>query len=55
MVRPILIRCPYTGMHVQYSLPDKAEESDGHFLQFSCPACARIHLIDPRTGRLRGE
>ena len=51
----IIFRCPYTGMDVQTSL-QKLENDDARGYEvFACPACTRIHLIHPVTGKVAGE
>ncbi|RXH18341.1 hypothetical protein [Bradyrhizobium guangzhouense] len=48
-----LFRCPNTGMNVQHHVGEASSETkDGAVVVVSCPACARIHLMNVATGRL---
>ena len=56
MGRPVLFKCPQTGMHVQHWLPDAVDdEPKGSYRQIVCPACAGLHFINYETGKLLGE
>jgi hypothetical protein len=55
MGRHILIKCPRTGMQVQHWLTEAPEETEGSYRQIICPACAQLHFINPRTGKLLGN
>jgi hypothetical protein len=55
MGRHILLKCPSTGMHVQHWLGDEPDDSKNSYRQIPCPACTRIHFINPETGKLLGE
>jgi hypothetical protein len=49
-------RCPNTGKNVQGWSSD-AGSSDSQasiYISTQCPACSRIHLIDPATGAVLG-
>jgi hypothetical protein len=48
----LIFRCPQTAMNVQVWLPDEApvERSDS-YEAVTCPACARVHLVNKTTGR----
>ena len=51
MERPVLYKCPHTGMNVQHWLADAPEDAkDGHS-PVSCPACTRTHFIHTRPAR----
>jgi hypothetical protein len=53
MARPILYKCPNTGMNVQHSLPNaRDDEPKSTYSSVFCPACSRLHLIDGSTGKL---
>ena len=46
-------RCPTTGQRVQGFT---AEEDLGDTYQsISCPACRRLHVVNPTTGKVRGK
>ena len=48
-----LFRCPNTGMNVQHLATELSElKALGDVTVVHCPACARIHLINPATGEL---
>ena len=50
----ITFRCPNTGMSV-HAWTD-GEETDEHtYVTVTCTACQRVHLVNPKTGRLIGE
>ncbi len=53
MERPIVFKCPQTGLNVQHLLTD--EPGDRTHVSVSCPACTRFHLIERATGKLLGE
>ncbi|WP_325627665.1 hypothetical protein [Bradyrhizobium sp.] len=56
MSRPIIYKCPQTGMNVQHWLPavsdDAAKATHGSVV---CAACHRLHFINNLTGKLLGE
>ncbi|HLG82453.1 MAG TPA: hypothetical protein VKY22_15665 [Bradyrhizobium sp.] len=55
MARHILLKCPATGMHVQHWLADEPDAAHNSYRQMVCPACTRIHFVNPQTGKLVGE
>jgi len=55
MERPILFRCPQTGMNVQHWLADAPENAKDSHASVVCPACTKIHFIHNSTGKLLGE
>lgn len=51
-----LYRCPVTGYRVQGLIADDPTEKNGPIYEpVRCTICARIHLVDPKTGRVAGE
>lgn len=51
-----LYRCPQTGKHVQgWIADDPATFGDNSYEAMTCVACARIHLVNPKTGKVLGE
>jgi len=54
MANPIF-GCSRTGMNVQVWLPDEAPtdraDSTDRYEAVTCPACARIHLVNATTGK----
>jgi hypothetical protein len=49
-------QCVRTRPNVQVCLPDEAPiaQADGYEI-VTCPACARVHLVNMTTGRMLGE
>jgi len=51
-----IFRCTRTGMNVQVSLPDASPADRGDSYEaVSCPACARLHLVNKTTGKMLSE
>jgi hypothetical protein len=52
----LLIRCVRTGLNVQVWLPDAAptDRADS-YEAVTCPACARLHLVNKTTGRMLSD
>ena len=56
MSRPIIYKCPQTGMNVQHWLPAAPDdEPKGTHRSVVCAACRRLHFINNLTGKLLGE
>jgi hypothetical protein len=51
---PFLYRCPNTGMNVQGWVADDPTEGDDAYEPITCTICTRLHLVDPKTGRVLG-
>jgi hypothetical protein len=52
---PFIYRCPNTGSNVQgWVADDPAEEDDEAFEAVMCTACARVHRVNPKTGKVLG-
>jgi hypothetical protein len=50
-----LYRCPDTGLNVQGWFADDGATSEGEVYEaMTCPACTRVHLVNPATGRVCG-
>ena len=50
-----LFRCPNTGMNVQgWIADDPAEVGDDIYEPVTCAVCVRVHLVNPKTGRVLG-
>jgi hypothetical protein len=49
--------CPSTKLDAQYSLDDdkKDDVSDTEYEAVTCKACAKVHLINRKTGKLLGR
>ena len=57
MAEGFVYRCPNTGLNVQGWLESEpaADREADLYEAVTCTACARVHLVNPRTGRLSGE
>ena len=52
---PFLYRCPNTGQHVQgWVANDPTDLRDDAYETVICTACTRLHLVNPKTGRILG-
>jgi hypothetical protein len=54
MDKPILFKCPSTGLNVQHWLADVPEDKKDCYSSVACPACAKLHFIHNSTGKLLG-
>jgi hypothetical protein len=51
-----LFKCPFTEFNVQYPLDDNDEDvPENEYEAVTCQACARLHLVNRRTGKLLGQ
>jgi hypothetical protein len=52
----LIFRCARTGLNAQVWLPDEAPtvQADSYEV-VTCPACARIHLVNKTTGKMLGD
>jgi hypothetical protein len=50
-----LFTCPMTELKVQHWLDDDEDPPENEYEAITCKACARLHLINRRTGRLLGQ
>jgi hypothetical protein len=54
-----LYRCPVTGYRIQGFIadhPNDPTEKNGHTYEpLTCTVCGRIHLVNPKSGKLLGE
>jgi hypothetical protein len=48
-----MYRCPDTVFRVPSF--ESAKTSDGTYDVVACVACARVHLVDPATGKVLGQ
>ena len=53
--------CPVTGYNIQGFIPDAVLDSDiaadgsgDTYQTVTCTVCRRIHLVNPRTGKVAG-
>jgi len=49
-----LYRCPTTGFRVQGYIPGGVEDDDV-YEAVTCIACARVHMVNPKTGKVLGQ
>ena len=47
----VIYICPTTDLSVQHWLDDDEDIRDNEYEVVACPACARIHLINRKTGK----
>jgi hypothetical protein len=47
--------CPATSMKVQHWLDDDPSAPEDAYEAIACKACARIHLLNRKTGKLLGQ
>jgi hypothetical protein len=47
--------CPATSMNVQYLLEDDQDAPDNEYEGITCPACAKLHFVNRKTGKLLGQ
>jgi hypothetical protein len=50
-----LFRCRSTGLNVQHRWDDDPDVSENEYEVVPCPARARMHLINRKTGKLLGQ
>ncbi len=52
-----IYRCPVTGYKVQGLVADNPAEKPNTQLYepVTCTVCTRIHLVNPKTGKVAGE
>ena len=53
MVTTFLYRCPNTRQTVQGWAADEVTDDD-EYQSIACLACAQVHLINPKTGKVLG-
>ena len=52
----LIFRCARTGLNVQIWLPDEAPAVHADSYEaVTCPACARMHLVNKTTGKMLGD
>ena len=49
-----MFACPSTGLKVQSWVTEETLSFD-HFEAMECAACQRMHLVNPRTGKVAGS
>ena len=54
-MEPFIFTCPNTKLNVQHSFDDDdADAPETEYEAMTCPACARLHFINLKTGKLLG-
>ena len=49
-------RCPNTSLNVQGRIDGELTDHEADCYEaVTCMACTRVHLVNPKTGRLFGE
>jgi hypothetical protein len=52
----IIFHCPQTGTDVQtLLLKQEPEQARPYYVAVTCPACARLHVLDKSTGIALGQ
>jgi hypothetical protein len=52
----LLFKCPVTDICVQHWLDDDVPNAPGErYHSIVCPACARLHFVNRKTGRVLGQ
>ena len=55
MLIGFVFRCPNTGLNVQgWVVEDPSERETNSYEAVTCTACTRVHLVDPKTGKILG-
>jgi hypothetical protein len=50
-----VFRCPATGLNVQHQLDEDPDISENEYEAITCLACARLHLLNRKTGKVLGQ
>ena len=51
-----IYRCPATGYAIQGFVADAPESGGDHtYRPVTCTACTRVHLVNPKTGKVAGD
>jgi len=51
----ITFRCPNTGSYVDAWIEGEDSEADHSYEALTCVACQRVHLVNPKSGRVIGN
>ena len=54
-MRPVLFRCPTTGLQVHVIVAEDVTEDDDAFVPLACTACSGSHFVNVRTGKVLGS
>jgi hypothetical protein len=52
---PFIFKCPATSQNIQSWLDDDEDSPDDKYEPMICPACARLHFLNRKTGKLLGQ
>jgi hypothetical protein len=55
MSGPFVFQCPATSQHVQGYLDDDDNAREDEYEAVACPACARLHFFNRKTGKMLGH
>ena len=55
MMRAFLYRCPNTGKTVQGFVAEELDPESEAYEAVQCAACSRLHLVNPKSGRVLGS
>jgi hypothetical protein len=50
-----VFRCPMTSMNVQHWSDEYDDVRENEYEGIICPACARLHFLNRKTGKLLGQ
>jgi hypothetical protein len=50
-----LFTCPTTNLKVQHWLDDNDEATEDDYEAVVCQACAKLHFVNRKTGKLLGH
>jgi hypothetical protein len=50
-----IYRCPATGYNVQAFVADDPTKGAEAYRSITCTVCGRVHLVNPKTGRVVGD
>ena len=50
-----MVKCPFTEFNVQYRMDGNEDVPENEYEAVTCQACARLHLVNRKTGKLLGQ
>ena len=50
-----MFKCPFTEFNVQYRMDGNEDVPENEYEAVTCQACARLHLVNRKTGKLLGQ
>ncbi len=51
----LVFTCPTANLKVQHWWDDERDVADDQYEAMTCPACARLHFVNRKTGQLLGD